>query len=220
MGTHTDISARKQAEEELNQYQQRLEKLVEDRTQKLEERVGEVEKLNAALSNILDDYQTANEKLSLVTTSLSDTNRELESLTYLVSNDLRDPLHDIKEISESLVKEKSSSGSKKSKELLSQINKHAAQMEQIVNDMLTLSELGQATLSLEDTDPGPLIELVLKTFSPEIKDREISVKVEELPHCQADPALLKTVFANLVSNGIKFTHHGGITARVCGRRGR
>ncbi len=94
----------KAVEEELSHYQLQLEDIVEDRTQRLNERISEVERLNAALTNILDDYQTANEKLSSMSASLTDTYQELESFTYSVSNDLRIPLQQVKESSQKLLK--------------------------------------------------------------------------------------------------------------------
>jgi len=205
VGTHTDISARKLAEEELDQYRKHLEDIVEDRTQKLEARIAEVEKLNAALSNILDDYQIANEKLSLVSSNLTDINRELESFTYLVSNDLRDPLHLIKDISEDLTKQLSIKSSKKTLEMLKKVNNNAVQMERLVNDLLSLSEMGRSEFSIQSINPAGLIEEVLKAFADEIKERDIAVNIKELPNCQADPDMLKVVFHNLISNGIKFT---------------
>jgi PAS domain S-box-containing protein len=205
VGTHTDISVRKQAEEELIQYKQKLEILVDDRTQKLEDRISEVEKLNAAMSNILDDYQKANEKLSLVSSNLTDTNRELEAFTFIVSNDLREPLQTIKDISESMKQELPEKTGKKTIGLLKEINTNAVQMEALVNDLVSLSELSITNINYQDIDPVTLIDEVLDSFRADIKERNIVINIEDLPHCQADPVMLKTVFHNLISNGIKFT---------------
>jgi len=206
VGTHTDISDRKFAEEELNQYRQRLEEIVDDRTQKLEGRIGEVEKLNAALSNILDDYQIANEKLSQVSSNLTDINRELESFSYLISNDLRDPLQKIKDMSEHLTNQLSNKTSKKTLEMLKDINLNAVQMERLVNDLLSISEISQSEINIKNIDPVSLIEEVLEAFTAEIKERDITISVKDLPHCLADPDMLKVVFHNLISNGIMSTN--------------
>jgi hypothetical protein len=44
-------------------------------------------------------------------------------------------------------------------------------------------------------------------------DREIEVVVDELPPCDADPALLKQVWVNLLSNAFKYTRQQSV-ARV------
>lgn len=200
VGTHTDISDRKIAEEELILYQQKLENIVDDRTQKLENRIAEVEKLNAALSNILDDYQISNEKLSWVSSNLSDANRELESFTYMVSNDLRDPIHTIIELSENLTKNGNKSG-----ENISNIKDHAVQIEYLVIDLLKLSQLNQVEFQIEVIDPLILVKEILELFDDEIKERKIEIDIKDLPPCKGDIDSLKTVFHHLINNAIKFT---------------
>ena len=46
-------------------------------------------------------------------------------------------------------------------------------------------------------------------YSREIKDRQIEWNIQPLGVAEADPALLRLVFANLISNAVKFT--GGRT---------
>jgi PAS domain S-box-containing protein len=205
VGTHTDISDRKKTEEELNQYRRQLEDIVADRTQKLEDRIVEVEKLNAALSNILDDYQIANQKLSRVSSNLSETNQELESLTYIVSNDLRYPLDTIKELSQKLSDLAPKGLDKKSLGQLKQIHNNAVQMENLVNVLINLSQINQIDLNLERTEPARLVREVLEPFADQIRDRNIIIEIQELPPCQADSDLLRIVFQSLISNAIKFT---------------
>ena len=205
VGTHTDISDRKIAEEELQQYQQQLEEIVDDRTQTLENRVAEVEKLNAALSNILDDYQIANEKLSRVSSNLVNTNKELESFTFMVSNDLHEPLNVIKDLSDIRTRTDLGSLGEKQIENLSLIKDKAVQMEKLVTDLLKLSQLNQEKIDFKAIDPSQLVKEVLVLFDDEINQRHIIVDIKELPHCKGDYDLLKTVFNNLISNAIKFT---------------
>jgi PAS domain S-box-containing protein len=205
VGTHTDISARKRAEEELNQYQHQLEAIVEDRTQKLEERIAEGEKLNAALSNILDDYQIANEKLSILSKNLSDTYQELESLTYTISNDLRNPLGDLKGIAEKLHRGYKSKLGPRGAKSLEQIQLNATRMDQLIKDLLGLAELSKRELKLADVDPNQLVREVLDNFTQEIEQRHIKVNLKDLPGCRADRELLRLVFQNLISNAVKFT---------------
>jgi len=205
VGTHTDISDRKIAEEELNLYQQKLENIVDDRTQKLENRIAEVEKLNAALSNILDDYQISNEKLSWVSSNLSDANLELESFTQIVSNDLRGPIHTILELSEVLTKNDLKKIGNKSSENISEIKGQAVKIENLVNDLLKLSRLSQVEFNLGIIDPVILVKEILELFDDEIKERKIEIDVKDLPPCKGDIESLKMVFHNLIGNAIQFT---------------
>jgi len=205
VGTHTDISAQKAVEEELSHYQLQLEDIVEDRTQRLNERISEVERLNAALTNILDDYQTANEKLSSMSSSLSNTYKDLESFTYSVSNDLRIPLHRVKDSSQTLLKNYSTKIDKKALKHIESLRDDAFLMDDLIENLTKLSLLGRQTITPLSIDPSPLIEDILITFSDQIKKRKIQIDVKELPHCCADKALLEIALTNLISNAIKFT---------------
>ncbi len=205
VGTHTDISALKSVEEELNRYQDKLEDIVEDRTQKLNERISEVERLNAALTNILDDYQIANEKLSSMSRSLTDTYQELESFTYSVSNDLREPLKAVKQSSDTLMKKYHAKLDPKAKIYLEEVQLNTALMDQLIENLLKLAELGRKEITPVPVNPTTLVNKVIKSYAEEIEDRKIKTNIKELPPCMADENLLEMVFQSLIGNAVKFT---------------
>jgi len=206
VGTHTDISAQKAVEEKLSQYQLQLEDIVKDRTQRLNERILEVERLNAALTNILDDYQTANEKLSSMSASLTDTYQELESFTYSVSNDLRVPLNKVKESAQTLLKKYPSKIDQKALEYIESVNDNALLMDVLIENLTELSLLGRQELNPISIDIFALVEDIINTYSDQIKKRKIKIDIKDLPPCCADENLLKITLHNLISNAIKFTN--------------
>ena len=205
VGTHTDISKRKQAENELNQYRLQLEEIVEDRTQKLEERIAEVESLNAALTNLLDDYQSANQKLSLVSESLSETNLELETFTYSISNDLQIPLQEVKKQANQIMEKFKDKLESDLVESLTAVKKNAEKIDQHISNLIRLSEIGRQSLNKTKVLPTVVVNEVLKDFSQEIKQRKIEITVEDIPAMMADKYLIGQVFHCLISNAVKFT---------------
>ena len=205
VGTHTDISAQKAVEAKLSHYKLELEDIVEDRTQRLNERISEVERLNTALTNILDDYQIANEKLSSVSTSLNDTYKELESFTYSVSNDLRIPLNRVKESSQTLLNKYPAKIDKKALAYIESVHKNALIMDDIIENITKLSLLGKQAINLTSIDPAKLLEDIISSYSDQIKIRKIKIVVKDLPHCCADEDLLKIALNSLLSNAVKFT---------------
>ena len=205
VGTHTDISAQKAVEEELNDYQLQLEDLVEDRTEELNERITEVERLNVALTNILDDYQAANERLSVLGDNLSVANRELESLTYSLSTDLLQPILTIQETANKLIKKTTSGFNEKELTAVKDIRASAELVNRQINDLLRISQLSQQELQKEEIDPAVLIKEILKSYKKQIKDNNIKTTIKDLPLCCADRDLLEVVFDNLISNGIKYS---------------
>ena len=178
---------------------------MEDRTQNLNERISEVERLNAALTNILDDYQITNEKLASMSTSLSDTYQELESFTYSVSNDLREPLKAVKQSSDTLMKKYHAKLDPKAKIYLEEVQLNTALMDQLIENLLKLAELGRKEITRVPVNPTTLVNKVIKSYAEEIEDRKIKTNIKELPPCMADENLLEMVFQSLIGNAVKFT---------------
>jgi len=205
VGTHTDISAQKTVEEELSHYQLQLENEVEDRTQRLNDRITESERLNKALTNILDDYQTANEKLSSMSSSLSNAYKELEAITYSVSNDPQNPLNKIRESSQVLLEKYSGKIDQKAQTYIEDIHDNAILMDNLIDNLTKLSFFGKQSLNPSTIDPSLLIENILNDFSDQVKKRKIKINIKELPHCSADENLLRIALHNLIGNSIKFT---------------
>jgi PAS domain S-box-containing protein len=205
VGTHTNISFQKAIEEQLNQQHLQLEQIVKDRTQSLNERISEVERLNAALTNILDDYQTANEKLTALSAILSNAYQELESFTYSLSNDLQDPLKAIKTNASQLMDKPPKDFSPNQLDILGQIHSNASLVDQRISDLLAISLVNRQEAHIKQVDTKVIAEKALKAFSRDIKEHNIKAKVKDLPPCQADPEMLERVFSNLIGNAIKYT---------------
>lgn len=205
VGTHTDISALKAVEEQLNQQQLHLEQTVKERTQSLNERISEVERLNAALTNILDDYQTANNKLTALSANLSTAYQELESYTYSLSNDLQDPLKAIRNSAKQLEEQPPDNLSPQELDILQEIHSNAALVDQRISDLLEISLINRKSLEIAEVDTGSIAEKALKAHAREIEECEIKAQVKDLPSCQADPQLLEQVFSDLIENAIRYS---------------
>ena len=78
-----------------------------------------------------------------------------------------------------------------------------------VENLLAFSRFGNASIKKKAVDLDELIRETLHEYSSEIKDRQIEWNVEQMGVVEADPDLLRLVFANLISNALKFT--GGRT---------
>jgi light-regulated signal transduction histidine kinase (bacteriophytochrome) len=136
-------------------------------------------------------------------------NKELEAFSYSVSHDLRAPLRAVQGFSTILLEKFSPEIPAEARGLLERVIGGAKRMDQLIEDLLRLSRLGQQTLTKHPVDLRALVQNVLQELRKEQDGREVTVEVGDLPACIGDRSLLRQVFVNLLSNAFKFTRHKG-----------
>ena len=139
------------------------------------------------------------------TVELEATNKELEAFTYSVSHDLRIPLRHIDGFSKLLLEEYSVDLPEDARRYLSRIRDGTHRMGMMVDDLLNLTRLGRKELRMQLTGLSSLLEEAIRDLQPEMAGREIEWRIAKLPFVECDPALVKQVFATLLSNALKFT---------------
>jgi signal transduction histidine kinase len=155
----------------------------------------EVHKLNAELERRVHER----------TAELESANRELESFSYSVSHDLRAPLRAINGYTHIVKSEHSESLPPEGRQYLEQIIRSNERVNQLIEGLLDFSRTARRNLQKQSVDPRSLVETVIETLAPETENRKIDWRISALPEVQADPILLRQVFANLIGNGIKYT---------------
>ncbi|MDB6036725.1 MAG: hypothetical protein JWM99_566 [Verrucomicrobiales bacterium] len=139
------------------------------------------------------------------TAELATTNQELESFTYSVSHDLRSPLRHIDAYAQILQEEFGEAIPGEAKQYLSRIRNGTQNMGHLVDDLLNLARVGRQELNFKPANLGLLVEEVIEELGDETIARKIEWKIEPLPTVACDPGLIKQVFANLISNAVKYT---------------
>jgi two-component system sensor histidine kinase/response regulator len=139
------------------------------------------------------------------TDELEAANKELDAFSYSVSHDLRAPLRAIKGFSRMLGEDYSTQMPPEAQELLDRVTANTHRMEQLIEDMLRFSKMGRERLSKTPVRTTTLVQEVLDELLAEHADRQVEIRLGDLPYCLADPSLLRQVFINLLSNAIKFT---------------
>jgi PAS domain S-box-containing protein len=139
------------------------------------------------------------------TAELAAANKELEAFSYSVSHDLRAPLRAIDGFSRILSKDYAAALPGDARSYLDDIRANTLQMSRLVDDLLAFSRLNRQPLNKQRVDPGKLVRQCLDELRTGQEERSVDVRFGELPLCQADPALLKQVWLNLLSNALKYT---------------
>jgi light-regulated signal transduction histidine kinase (bacteriophytochrome) len=132
-------------------------------------------------------------------------NEDLESFSYAVSHDLRNPAGNIISFAELLQRGAAPSMSPKHHEYLKLISDSADQMLHLIDDLLAFSRMGHTELVKTQVDLEQLVRDVVLDFQAQTDGRNIAWKIDPLPPAYADRALLRLALVNLISNAVKFT---------------
>ncbi|MDR3669686.1 MAG: PAS domain S-box protein [Holophaga sp.] len=169
---------------------------------------------------------------------LEQKNKELETLVYVASHDLRSPLVNIQGFSQRLGKsldelERQVDSCESLADLrtaaqpllqermpaaLEYIRASGVKMDAIINGLLRLSRAGRMVLRSERLDMNRIMEASAAAMAFQLQEAEGVLQLEPLPPCQADPVQIAQVFSNLLDNAIKYRRPGQpLVIRVSGR---
>jgi light-regulated signal transduction histidine kinase (bacteriophytochrome) len=137
--------------------------------------------------------------------ALDAANRELETLSFSVSHDLRAPLRRVSGFAQLLGEAAAAQLDDDHRELLSHITAGAAQMSQLIEALLEFSRAGRAELHFAEIDLDLLIDKAISDLRPKAAGRVIEWRRGTLPRVRGDAILLHQVLANLLSNAMKYT---------------
>jgi light-regulated signal transduction histidine kinase (bacteriophytochrome) len=141
------------------------------------------------------------------TAELEAANKELEAFSYSVSHDLRAPLRAIDGFSRILLEDHAASLTGEASRYLDLVRSNTQHMGNLVDDLLAFSRLSRQPLKKQQVAPQAVVGQALAELSAEQDGRRVELVITDLPACQADPALLKQVFVNLLANALKFTRY-------------
>jgi light-regulated signal transduction histidine kinase (bacteriophytochrome) len=140
-------------------------------------------------------------------------NKELEAFSYTVSHNLRAPLRAMDGFSRILLEDYSSQLPPEAERYLRIVRESAQQMGRLIDDLLAFSRLSRQPVNKQPIDTAALVRQALDSLSSEQGGRQVDLSIGGLPPCQGDPALLRQVWINLLSNALKFTREQGV-ARI------
>ena len=132
-------------------------------------------------------------------------NKELEAFSYSVSHDLRAPLRAIDGFSRILLEDHIAHLPADAQRYLHAVRNNSQQMGRLIDDLLTFARLSRQPLSKQLVRPADLVQQCVEELRAEQQGRRVEMAIGDLPACQADPALLKQVWLNLISNALKYT---------------
>jgi PAS domain S-box-containing protein len=143
------------------------------------------------------------------TKQLESVNQELESFSYSVSHDLKAPLRGIDGYSQLLEKDYRDRLDNDGRLFIRNIRASAAQMHQLIEDLLNYSRMERRALQSVSVDLSGLVQAVVAERTAEFRREGVELTLE-LPQLQvhADRDGLALVLRNLLENALKFSRRG------------
>jgi len=173
-----------------------------------------------AILRDITSRKKAEDALTTRSAELEAVNRELEAFSYSVSHDLRAPLRHVDGFSDMLREECGPALNQAGRRYLDTITESVKQMGRLIDDLLVFSKMGRVELRQSQINMNELVTEVLRELSSETNGRRVEWEIESLPGVRGDRAMLKQVWANLLSNSIKYTRPRDVAKiRIgCGRK--
>lgn len=148
----------------------------------------------------------ANQELKELNESLLRSNRELEQFAYITSHDLQEPLRKIRTFAN--LTELSFNDLNTARRYLEKINKAANRMSLLIKDVLSYSSLTVSpNRNFEVCRLKNVIEWIVEDYEHLIQEKKAIVRVNTLHSVKGIPLQLQQLFANLLSNSLKFCDH-------------
>ena len=131
-----------------------------------------------------------------------------------VSHQLKSPLTSLRMAVHLLLEERLGPLTPKQAELLVAAREDSDRLHNILNNLLDISriESGKVEMNFRKISPRSLVFEAIEPFQMDFKDRGVTLGTEipdDLPEVWADTARMNHVFANLLSNALRYTPPGG-----------
>jgi len=139
------------------------------------------------------------------TSQLEAANRELEAFSYSVSHDLRAPLRSMDGFALAVIEDYGRDLPPEGLHFLNRIRQGARRLGTLVDDLLALSRLGRQSLVRADVDMERLVRDCLAEMNVASTAPGTHIEVHPMAHADADAALVRQVWINLLGNAVKFS---------------
>ncbi|HEV2381304.1 MAG TPA: ATP-binding protein [Terriglobia bacterium] len=166
------------------------------------EMLEQIQQRDAALTEARDGLER---RVDSRTAELLAANQELEAFTYSVAHDLRAPVRQAQGFSRSVLEDFGGHLPQAGQDCLHDIVRTTQHMGQLIDDMLGLARVGRQEPRLEVTGLGSIVQEVLQDLKADLKGRDLSWRIGDLPFVECDPGLMKQVLYNLIANAVKYT---------------
>ena len=138
-------------------------------------------------------------------------NRDLKTLLYVISHDLKEPLRTIESFSSLVSKRYAERLDEKGQDFLRRIVRGVDRLRRLLDDLLMLSRAREMEPPVEEVDGAEVVNEALNRLEAMIKRTGAQIQVaKDLPRIRADETWATQALYNLIANALKFTNGGAV----------
>lgn len=181
-------------------------------------KIREFNQLSLALNDMVSRLRAWGEEIVSAWKEAQNANQLKSEFLATTSHELRTPLNGIINCIR-IVQDGYCDSKEEEKEFLQQADDAAIHLLGIINDVLDISkiEAGKLSVTIEKVDLAKIIDEVVDLHLASIQRKQLNLTIPQWHNkifVNADPAKLKQVLINLISNAVKFTDYGTIAINV------
>ena len=136
-------------------------------------------------------------------------NKDLETLLFVTSHDLKEPLRAIESFSLLLQERYGERLDDKGRDFLKRIVRATQRLDQLLTDILNLSRAQRMDAPAEEVEAELLVQEVLRRLDRRIKETGAHIVIRSpLPRLKVNPTWATQGLYNLVANALKFVRDG------------
>ena len=168
-------------------------------------------KLLVAFEDVTDRVQAERQlevrirELERSNAQLEGANQELEEFSDSLAHDLKNPLLNTVQFSDSLYESLGGSLDEQQRDYLQRIRSSCRRMTHIVDDLRDLAKVNSVEISQEEVNLSSLGREIIDELSMLVPDRDVSFEVESGVMAVGDESLLRLLLTNLLQNAWKYT---------------
>jgi light-regulated signal transduction histidine kinase (bacteriophytochrome) len=148
------------------------------------------------------ELEWLNKELVKITSLLKKRNQELDNFAYVTSHDLKAPLRAIANLATWLSEDLEGQIPEENQQQLRLMQSRVKRMDGLIQGLLEYSRVGRKKTPIKTINISDVIQEAINSLSP---PPEFEIIVDpNMPTLTTKPMLLQQVFANLISNAIKY----------------
>jgi len=142
-------------------------------------------------------------ELKLMNKQLQRSNSDLAQFASVASHDLQEPLRKVQMYCDRILE--NPDDNEVYLKFLPRIISSSARMSQLIKDVLHYALISDGTNELQEIDLNVIFDNVLSDFEVSIREKGAVLKADLLPKIKGNASQIQQLFANLISNSIKFS---------------